>query len=843
MGLLVVGLLMEKTEVRLDKSNLNCYSIYMTTITFSPQQQAVLDAVQNTRKNLMITAVAGSGKTFTLIEILKILGSYKVAFCAFSKNISVEIQNKVNPIKSSLKCDPFIGTCHSFGMSAITKTYGKKGSDWINDKKIDNLMDIVTIAGSNEVGVPDRLRLFVKKLYRLSRQWGVGVLPEFNFNRQEAWMNLIEHFDVQDELFSDNEDRELFDVDDLMNQGIVWTIACIKLGVKVVETVIDFEDMIYIPLYNNLKMWTYQVVLVDECQDINPTRCALIKKMTATGGRTIFVGDACQPLGTKIPIIKEKANRWYPEILENLDIENVKIGDSVISYSKSDCTFIKGREVTGITRKSYDGRLIVVSVNDTNLQSKYTINHHCLANFKSLRNKWCVYLMQKGSNFRIGKCRMEYGDGGNGIRARFTAENADAAWILSVHDTEIDSLIDEMQISTNFGLSTVMFTAKNNSAFTQDHYDRIWMGINVHSTRALKCLKQFGREFEYPLLDKFRTEVFSLKRPAIFHACNLLDGVLVLPYETGTDNHVTMKQWKPITITNENYVGDVVSFNVSGEHLYCADGIMTHNCQAIFGFTGADSDSVKNIIKNFDCVEMPLTYSFRCPKKVVEFARTWVSHIESTPDAPEGEYKVIDSEKLLDENLTVNDAILCRNNAPLVDLFFKFLAKGIPTHIEGKDIGEELVKLINRFAKIKNRTLLMDKLNDYAEKQIQKFNAQGKEMLAQRIADSVDAIAAISSHLPESASVVDLKNKITSMFLDEQGMRIKTLTLTTIHKFKGRESERVFWYGRNLYNPSPYARKDWQKVAEDNLCYVAATRAKSILVDVRATAKPKKFNG
>ena len=529
----------------------------MTTQLIQPkmteQQLAVLNAVKTLRSNLMVTAVAGSGKTFILIEILKILGSGNIAFCAFNKNISNEIKDKVSQIKGSLKCNPFVGTFHSFGLSAITKIYGKKAEGWIDNNKIDKLMDIVQ-DDNGLVGVPDRQKQFVRKAYSLSRQAGAGVLPEFPFGRQESWMSLIEHFDLEDEFFSENEDRTQFNIDELVAAGIKWTIACIKLGVKVVETIIDFEDMIFIPLFNNLKMWTYPVVLVDECQDINPSRRALTKKMVATGGRAIFVGD---------------------------------------------------------------------------------------------------------------------------------------------------------------------------------------------------------------------------------------------------------------------------------------------ERQAIFGFTGADSDSVPNIIKEFNCTLLPLSYSFRCPKAVVQFAKTWVDHIESTPDAPEGSYGSINEDEMMNQNITVNDVILCRNNAPLVDLFFKFLAKGMPTHIEGKDIGEDLIKVINRFSKVKNLSVLAEKLDDYREKQIQKWNAKGKEMMSARIADTVDAILAISRNLPEGSNVLTLKQKITNMFIDDQGNRTKTLTLTSIHKSKGREWNRVFWYGRNLFNPSPYARKEWQRTAEANLCYVAATRSKMDLIEVMVSKKVK----
>jgi superfamily I DNA/RNA helicase len=58
------------------------------------------------------------------------------------------------------------------------------------------------------------------------------------------------------------------------------------------------------------------------------------------------------------------------------------------------------------------------------------------------------------------------------------------------------------------------------------------------------------------------------------------------------------------------------------------------------------------------------------------------------------------------------------------------------------------------------------------------------------------------------------------------------LVLSTIHKAKGREWERVFWLDRIGTCPSKWARQAWQQDQEKNLMYVAATRAKSELIDL-----------
>ena len=78
-------------------------------------------------------------------------------------------------------------------------------------------------------------------------------------------------------------------------------------------------------------------------------------------------------------------------------------------------------------------------------------------------------------------------------------------------------------------------------------------------------------------------------------------------------------------------------------------------------------------------------------------------------------------------------------------------------------------------------------------------------------------------------SIEAVVDSIQSLFEDNVS---NMLTLSTIHKAKGREWETVYWLDREGTLPSPYATQKWQQDQEDNLCYVAATRAKSSLIEV-----------
>ena len=79
----------------------------------------------------------------------------------------------------------------------------------------------------------------------------------------------------------------------------------------------------------------------------------------------------------------------------------------------------------------------------------------------------------------------------------------------------------------------------------------------------------------------------------------------------------------------------------------------------------------------------------------------------------------------------------------------------------------------------------------------------------------------------EVGNVEELKNLISNIFSDD----VKGIVLSTIHKSKGLENERVFFLCPSLI-PSKYATTDWMIIQELNLKYVAITRAKSELIYV-----------
>lgn len=260
--------------------------------------------------------------------------------------------------------------------------------------------------------------------------------------------------------------------------------------------------------------------------------------------------------------------------------------------------------------------------------------------------------------------------------------------------------------------------------------------------------------------------------------------------------------------------------------------------QAIYGFTGADSDSLDRIRRDFSAIQMPLTTTYRCPKAVVRFSQQWVSHIEAAATAPEGHVRSILLDDFLAgaEDLGSGDAILSRTTRPLVETALRLIRQGVPCRVEGRDVAQGLRKLATRW-RIKSVEKLEERLEEYLEKQRTSLLAKRQESRLAVLEDTVETLRVViaACRAEQQMTVTDVVARIDGLFGDDVQ---NLLVLSTIHKSKGREFPRVYWLDRAGTCPSPWARRDWQIEQEWNLCYVAATRAQEELIDI--IVPPKK---
>lgn len=241
-------------------------------------------------------------------------------------------------------------------------------------------------------------------------------------------------------------------------------------------------------------------------------------------------------------------------------------------------------------------------------------------------------------------------------------------------------------------------------------------------------------------------------------------------------------------------------------------------CQSIYAFTGASTNAMDLIADEFNTVELPLTVSYRCPKAVGEIARQIVPYFEVADNAPQGEVKTLPLKDVL-AKLSDHDMILCRQTAPLISLAFTIIAGGRGCVVLGKDVGAGLVKLI-KMLRPKGVPNLVERLEAFREKQIAKFTKAEQFAKAEAEADRVQCVLTVIEALGDGSTVPAVIERVEALFGTGNEDR---LTLSTIHKAKGRESQNVAVWRPEL-SPSKAAKSDEAYAQEQNLIYVRDTR-------------------
>ena len=254
--------------------------------------------------------------------------------------------------------------------------------------------------------------------------------------------------------------------------------------------------------------------------------------------------------------------------------------------------------------------------------------------------------------------------------------------------------------------------------------------------------------------------------------------------------------------------------------------------QAIYSFSGADSEAFDKLRELEDTIQLPLSISYRCPKNIVEYVHYLVPTIEyDKKNKIKGE--IIENANLSD--VKDGDMILCRNNAPLAKIYIELLRNGIKTKILGKDYSANLSKTIkNTKEELLNVDLSMqgvfsklyDIFYDLVETTMHKQNITKEEALtSSSIIAKLDEIKVLEILSEGLTTSKELQERIKDIFTDNKESGI---ILSTIHKSKGLESPNVYIACKSLM-PSKTAKQPWEIEQENNLIYVAYTRTKNKL--------------
>jgi DNA helicase II / ATP-dependent DNA helicase PcrA len=240
--------------------------------------------------------------------------------------------------------------------------------------------------------------------------------------------------------------------------------------------------------------------------------------------------------------------------------------------------------------------------------------------------------------------------------------------------------------------------------------------------------------------------------------------------------------------------------------------------QAIYGFSGAHGKSFDMFTQRDNTIELPLDICYRCPVDIVASANEVYNVMTPFKSYTGVVQKISDISQIKEDSMVV-----CRNSLPLFKLYFQLIAMNMKVHIKGEDIIGPITKFLKPY---KYKTINSAKNKMGSEMNKINTNTDSGRFKHYQFKQNFDIFMTLSNHLVEdfSSTVEELLEKISTIFKQNSG----SIVLCTIHKAKGLESDVVYILNEHLI-PSKWAISEQQLIQEQNLKYVARTRAKEEL--------------
>jgi superfamily I DNA/RNA helicase len=773
----------------------------------SKYQQTVFDFIKTGTGNAFVEAVAGSGKTTTIVQALKFTTG-RVAFFAFNKSIANELSKKA----------PFhvqVSTLHSHGFGIINKAFPQKP-----------LVDQYKKDGIAQELLPD-VEGKIDNKYARSILVNLAAMCQNTLTDEDdrdAIISLIEHFGVET---NGCEELVISSLPEMIKRCAERT------------SVVDFDDMIWMPVRLNLPTVKYDWMFIDEC---------------LPGYMPVLLAD-----GTSLPIKEIVEKKLDVSVLaydeKSGEQKPCKITNWHTIPNKKSLVRVKVRRDVPVSQseRCRKTNFVICTIDHKVWTTEGWIEAGKLKPGMKVQVETSATKVQKGKIASVGRS----------VVAREVSKRNDAG----VTDiSQVKSIISPAVRGGNGRALTVPqqllldalgdgwvaeYAAKTKPAGGKaagypwaykidvanvEHMIAIEVDGSSHNkvkdAKKDNCLEQLG------------WTVYRFEN--MYTVNNLDDIVAIINEDIDCPVMATIESVDP-TITKEYFVYDIT---VEDCHNFYANGILVHNCQdlnkaqmvlveqslaengrivavgdknqSLYGFRGADVDAVDNFITRFDACSLPLSISYRCPVSHVKLARQLVPQMEYANTAIEGEIVYAMPQHKATDEMKSGDMVLCRVNAPLVKICYSLIRSGKKAVIRGRDIGKGLMQLIDKM-KAANIPELCQKLETYRRNELEKlYKKQSRETQITALNDRVDTLLELTDGIYDMSQ---LRARIETIFSDKE----EGIVCSSVHRSKGLEASSIYIIKPELM-PFPKAKKDWEVKQEKCCMVVAITRSKNRLV-------------
>lgn len=454
---------------------------------WSNYQKTIFKEVETTDNNILVGAVAGSGKSSTIFHCLT-LSNKRQLVLSFNQEIAKNGRKRAEKdmvLKQRLDKDLFISTFHSYGITII-----KESGFWIRHGVKVNPNKVADFVFKNPI-IDDSLKNYFYVL--LTNLRGHGVLTtdpeELSTLFKRNWSSLLT-------ATCDKNDAKM------INRRMKLLANCLKELDKDVGQ-IDFDDMLRFPLIYGLFTKVNSLVIpnilyVDEVQDVNAAQLGFIKQIMDIGGRIIAFGDAHQAIygfrgamSNSIGMVKRLTQA------KELPLSvSYRCASKIVSFCHAD---YQEKELTAPEIEAYTqgGRVIVCKSLDDDKYRVDLVLKHGIKMVVSAKNKHlvsiCISLMNQNQACNLKKSKLTTVI--KRIVRQFEQEKLPFSMLVKrvkellgspdVKDGQKDSLSATLEFITGFGLKT--YTEVYERIKVMDKQKK---GIHLHTVHSAKGLEE-----------------------------------------------------------------------------------------------------------------------------------------------------------------------------------------------------------------------------------------------------------------------------------------------------------------------------------------------------------------
>jgi len=253
--------------------------------------------------------------------------------------------------------------------------------------------------------------------------------------------------------------------------------------------------------------------------------------------------------------------------------------------------------------------------------------------------------------------------------------------------------------------------------------------------------------------------------------------------------------------------------------------------QSLLGFAGSTPNVWEIGIELFKAETLPLSVCYRCPESHIRLAQEYVKNIRAAEGAIEGNIIEI-TENQIDKLAKKNDLIICRFNAPLIRLCLRLVIDlKKPAKLRGFEFCTQLINLTKYLLKDMgsfSKEGLLFLVDKYETNELRKSKGEKTD---REISDRVSSLSSLINYFcidrKKHYYLVEFERFIKNLF--GNGEEKDYIILSSIHRAKGDEANRVFILQYDSLPVTKLAKNEWQEQQEINLAYVAITRSKEVL--------------